>query len=279
VIKFLALVVSWTCLFALPAGATEQPASLDAGFRLLYGLDFAGAEREFVQWLREHPRDPLGPLSQAANVLFAELDRAGILQAQFFANDASFASRRTLAMAPDGGQRARFELALADSDRLAKRRLAINPEDRDALFASALADGLRADCAALIDGRQFAALRDTREAAGWARKLLAVDPGYADGYLATGMSEYIVGSLTAPTRLLLRIAGYGGDKRAGLREIRVTAERGRLLGPFARILLALAAVRDGDTVGARALLEGLAREFPSNPLFASERRRLDAATK
>jgi hypothetical protein len=279
VIRLLALAVSWTCLLPLPAGATERPASLDAGYRLMYGLDFAGAEREFVQWQREHPSDPLGPLSAAANVLFAELDRGGILQAQFFANDASFTSRRTLAMTPDGRQRARFESALADSDRLAKRRLAINSEDRDALFASAPADGLRADCAALIDGRQFAALRDTREAAGWARRLLAVDPDYADAYLATGLSEYIVGSLSAPTRLLLRIAGYGGDKRVGLREIRLTAERGRLLGPFARILLALAAVRDGDTAGARALLEGLSREFPSNPLFASERHRLDAAAK
>jgi hypothetical protein len=278
-IKWLALIVSSICLLALPAGAAERAASLEAGYRLMYDLDFAGAEREFAQWQQEHPADPLGPLSQAANVLFAEFERGGILQAQFFTNDAPFTSRRTPAMASDGRQRARFEATLAEAERLASARLAINPADGDALFAAAMANGLRADCAALLDGRQFAALRYTRQAAGWARKLLAVAPDYADAYLATGVSNYIVGSLPAPTRLLLRIAGYGGDKKAGMQQLGVAAERGRLLGPFARILLALAAQRDGDTARERALLEGLARDFPSNPLFIRERRRLDASTK
>jgi hypothetical protein len=121
----------------------------------------------------------------------------------------------------------------------------------------------------------MASLAYTRHAARLAHTLLDVAPDYADAYLATGISEFIVGSLAAPVRWILRIAGYAGDKAKGLQELRITAERGRFLGPFARILLAIGYLREHDRAQARELLIGLGRDFPSNPLFAREVRRLD----
>jgi hypothetical protein len=56
----------------------------------------------------------------------------------------------------------------------------------------------------------------------------------------------------------------------------LTAEHGRYLGPYARILLAIAYVREKDKPRARLLLASLRDEFPSNPLFAREIARLDA---
>jgi hypothetical protein len=53
--------------------------------------------------------------------------------------------------------------------------------------------------------------------------------------------------------------------------------RGRFLGPFARILLAIACLRTDETAHARDLLVALAHDFPSNGLFAREVRRLDGS--
>ena len=58
--------------------------------------------------------------------------------------------------------------------------------------------------------------------------------------------------------------------------MQLTADHGQYLGPFARILLAIAYVRDKDNARARGVLAALRDEFPRNPLFAREIARLDA---
>ena len=252
--------------------AAEVTSSLDYGYRLMYGLDFASAGRVFLGWRAEHPRDPLAPMSMAANLLFSELHRSGVLQAQFFVDDRSFTASRPSAPPPD--LRVRFDSAVAEAEAVARARLGENPRDPDALFALAMASGLRADFAALVEGRNVAALSYTREATRVARTLIEVAPDYADAYLATGISQFIVGSLIAPMRWALRLAGFEGDKHKGMQELRRTAAAGRFLGPFARILLAIACLREHDTIRARELLVGLERDFPSNPLFARELQRI-----
>jgi hypothetical protein len=57
--------------------------------------------------------------------------------------------------------------------------------------------------------------------------------------------------------------------------LQLTAERGHYLAPFARILLAIAYVREKNKPRARELLVSLRDEFPQNPLFAQEITRLD----
>jgi hypothetical protein len=252
--------------------ASDGAVSLERGYRLMYGLDFPSAGREFLQWRAEHPRDPLAPMSLAANLLFEELYRSGTLQAQFFVDDRSFTAPKP--GAPSPGLRARFAAAADDAEAVARTRLAADPRDRDALFALAMTFGLRADFAGLVEGRNMAALSYTHEASRVARTLIALAPDYADAYLATGISQFIVGSLVAPMRWILRVAGFEGDKNKGLQDLRLTAEGGRFLAPFARILLAIACLREHDTAQARELLAGLARDYPSNPLFAQELQRL-----
>jgi hypothetical protein len=259
---------------ARSGAASGRAATLEDGYRLMYGLDFASAGRVFLQWRAEHPSDPLAPMSLAANLLFSELNRSGVLQAQFFVDDKSFTASKPSAPAPD--VRARFDAAVAEAEAVARARLAEDPRDCDALFALAMASGLRADFASLVEGRNMAALSYTRDATRVARTLIEVAPDYADAYLATGISQFIVGSLVAPMRWALRLAGFEGDKRKGIQELWFTAEDGRFLGPFARILLAIACLRERDANGARELLAGLAHDFPTNPLFARELQRLTA---
>jgi hypothetical protein len=255
--------------------ASEGAVSLERGYQLMYGLDFASAEQVFAGWRSAHPRDPLAPMSQAANLLFSELYRSGILQSQLFVDDSLFSAAKTPVSAD---LRARFEAAVAETDVATRARLGEDAQDRDALFALAMAFGLRADFAALVEGRQMAALSYTRQATQVSRRLIDLAPDYADAHLANGLSQFIVGSLVAPMRWVLRIAGFKGDKRVGMQELQLTADGGRFLGPFARILLAIACLREHDTDRARGLLVGLDRDFPSNPLFARELQRMASKT-
>lgn len=247
--------------------------SLDYGFSLLYNLDFAKAHQVFATFEQEHPDDPLGPVCDAAGLLFSEFNRLGVLEAEFYADDHKFEARTKLT--PDAAVRDRFDAALEQAESRGRSRLGKNAKDRDALFALTLASGLRADYAALIEKRNLASLHYTKDATTWAEQLLAVDPECYDAHLATGVSQYIMGSMAAPVRWLLRLGGMSADKEKGISELQLTARSGRYLAPFARILLAIAYVRQKDKPRARELLIGLQNEFPQNLLFGQEITRLD----
>jgi hypothetical protein len=182
-------------------------------------------------------------------------------------------------VSPDPDVRKRFDAALDRAERLARARLAQDPKDHDGLFALTLSSGLKADYAALIEKRNLASLHYTKESTQWSTQLLAVHPDCYDAHIASGISKYIIGSMAAPVRWILRVGGVSGDKQAGIAELKLTAERGHYLAPFARILLAIAYVRDKNKAGARQILASLRDEYPNNPLFAREIARLDTGNK
>jgi hypothetical protein len=253
--------------------ASLPSASLDRGFLRLYDLDFSGAQKEFEAWERTNPENAMGPVSQAAGILFSEFNRLGVLEAQFYEDDSVFAARKKYVADP--AQRTRFEAQLDRAETLARARLSKDPRDLDALLAMTLVNGLRSDYSALIEKRNLASLHYTKEATAWSQQVLAVDPTCYDAHLASGVSRYIVGSMSAPVRWVLRMGGVSGDKQAGITELQTTADKGQLLAPFARILLAIAYVREKEVVQARQLLLSLQKDFPNNALFARELLRLD----
>lgn len=258
------------CLIARAEDGTRaaELSPLDRGFLGLYNLDFAGAKKDFGTWEKLHPDDPLGPVSVAAGFLFSEFHRLGILEAQFYENDQAFADRPKLN--PDPAMREQFETAIAGAESLSHTRLAKDPKDRNALFALTLSSGLQADYAALIEKRNLASLRFTKDASASAQELLAVCHDCYDALLATGFSKYIIGSMSAPVRWILRLGGLTADKQGGIADLLITAQHGHYLAPFARILLAIAYVREKNKSEALLLLTGLREEFPGNPLFARE---------
>jgi hypothetical protein len=246
--------------------------ALDRGFLGLYNLDFAGAQKDFSAWETQHPDDPVGPVSEAAGFLFSEFNRLGVLEGQFFENDDSFAAREKLS--PDPVVRGHFQTAVDRAQVLAHARLAKDAKDRDALFAMTLASGLQADYAALIDKKNMASLHFAKEASTWAQQLLAICNDCSDVLVATGFSKYIIGSMSAPVRWLLRVGGLPGDKQGGISDLQTTAQHGHYLAPFARVLLAIAYVRDKDKSRALELLMALRKQFPGNTLFPREIARL-----
>lgn len=243
-------------------------AKLDQAFHAMYDLEFATADAALEQFVAEEPNDPLGPAAQAASVLFSIFEQHKVLQAEFFESDDGYTKRQTLV--PHEAAQKRFESALDCSEKLSKQALTNNPSDENALFSLALVYGLRADYAALIQHRDFAAMRFSDTGNSWARKLLAVSPQFYDAYVATGLQKYLVSLKPAPVRWMLRLGNIKGTQDEGIHELELAAAKGRYLAPFARILLAGAHLRKQEPESALALLSGLQRQFPRNPLFAEE---------
>jgi hypothetical protein len=241
---------------------------IDRGFHQMYDLQFNAAHQTFGEWERDHPSDPLGPVSNAAAYLFAEFDRLNILHSEFFVEDSIF--HRRPKVKPDPAVRRAFDEELDRSGKLSDEILDRAPENGDALFAKILTLGLRADYEALIERRDLDALKVIKNSRATAEKLLMIHPNYYDAYLAIGVENYLFSLKPAPVRWLLQIGGAQTDRERGVEDLRLTAEKGRYLCPYARLLLAVAALRDKNVPRARDLLSSLSQEFPHNRLYAQE---------
>ena len=241
---------------------------LDAGFHLLYELKTAEARNQFESLQESHPEDPLGSAAEAAAYLFEECYRQGVLTSEFFLDDKRFLGK--IPLKPDADLRSAFFAADKKAQDLAQLQLKSNPDDPNALFAMALSVGMQADYASLIDKHQLDSLKMIGVADTYAKKLLVIAPDGADAYLGLGTANYIIGSLPGIKKFFLSFAGIHGDKKLGIQQLEIAADHGRYLRPFAKILLALAALREKKPEVARAQLSELAAEFPENPLFANE---------
>jgi hypothetical protein len=278
----IALVVGGVDVRAAPS-ASGQPSiealhvpELDAGFRLLYELKFEEARNQFEALQKSHPENPLGSASDAADYLFEECYRQGILTSAFFLDNKRFLGKIPLKPDPE------LRVAFFDEDKkaqdLAQQQLKSNPDDPNALFAMTLSVGMQADYASLIDKQQLDSLKKIREADMYAKKLLVIAPDAADAYLGLGTANYVIGSLPGIKKFFLGFAGIHGDKKVGIGQLEIAADRGRYLRPFAKILLAMAALREKKPEIASAQLTELTAEFPENPLYASELAKLKVSS-
>jgi hypothetical protein len=265
------LLLAATFLLTLPAHAVPET-GLDAGYRDLYNLDFPAAHAQFTAWLTQHPEDPLGAASDAAAYLFGEFDRLSIIDVQLFADQSRFDSRSKLT--PDPAVRKAFDERADQANRLADAALAKNSRDANALYAKAAICGMRSDYALMIDKRDIAALSLQKQSSALAKQVLAIDPKMYDAYLAPGVENYMLSLKWAPLRWMLSWTGAGTDRVEGIRLLKLTAAQGHYLAPFARMMLAVAAIRDNHPQDARDTLTALAKEYPRNSLYTRERDRI-----
>ncbi len=259
----LRLLISVTVLLgrAMAAGPT-----IADGYRAMYNLQFEEAHQIFDEWREHHPDDPFAHVSDSAAYLFSELDRLRILQAEFFLEDSGFDKD----VKPDPAVKAQFEKALEKGEQLADAALAKNATDKNALFAKTMAQGLRADYLGLIEKRYLPSVKAMKSGRAWAEKLLAIDPNFGDAYLAIGVENYVLSQKPLPIRWFLRAYGSETDSERGIRNVKLCIEHGRYMKPFARLLLAVAAIREKKFDQARGILHSLAAEFPHNPLYMEQ---------
>ena len=263
-----AVLGSTTLTFAAQDVTPAAPTPLDQGFHQMYDLQFDAAHKTFADYQHVHPEDPMGPVSNAAAYLFAEFDRLHVLESELFVNDDAFENRAKLV--PDPNARRLFDLEISRATSLADGVLAKDPRNVNALFAKVLVAGLVGDYTALIEKKDLKALSIVKEGRAQAENLLKIDPNCYDAYIAVGVENYLLSLKPAPVRWFLHMTGAQTDKQIGLEKLRLTASNGHYLKPYARMLLAVAALRDKQDVKARELLQDLSNQYPQNRLYAKE---------
>jgi tetratricopeptide (TPR) repeat protein len=256
----------------LTANATAAPATnpaFNAAFQRMYNFDFPAAQSIMDRYISTTPDDPFGYTVRGAAYLYAELDRMGILQSDFFMDDNKIAASKTK-LKPDPKVRDSFYAAVNKAQSLSQATLDKSPNDTSALFAMCLALGELSDYMALVEKRQVASLSFTKRAYREAKHLLSIDNSYIDAYLTTGFTEYLVGSLPIVVRWFVRFDDVQGDKAQGFRTLTTVAEKGFYLKALAKILLATGYIREKKPLEARKLLAELTQEYPENPLLKHE---------
>jgi hypothetical protein len=271
--RALAAAVLWAAIRGQPAcGEVPQASELEAGYDSIYNLQFVTAHQIFARYQQGHPDDPMGPVSDAAAYLFYEFDRLQILRSDFYTGNKNFLGRSKIA--PDPKVVTEFEAELAKARQLDEARLKNNPADHDALLARVLATALDADYKALIQKQYRQALTEIKQSQSESLELLKVCADCYDAHLATGFENYLLSQKPAPVRWLLRRTGAQTDKQVGINELTIVADKGHYLKPYAKVLLAIAALRDNKKQVARSYLVELSEEFPQNGLFRQELRKL-----
>jgi hypothetical protein len=250
------------------APAFQTVPDLMSGFNLLYQQKFTEARGSFSDWKSHNPEEPFAEVALAASYLFEELYRQGVLTSDFFLNEKRFL--HGIEGKPDPARMNNFREALARARILARQRQKTNAKDPEALFALTLASGMESDADAILEKKQLDGLKRMKEANEYAKQLLAKHPDAADAYVAQGIANYIIGSLNPGYRFALWFGGIHGDKKLGMEQVTKTAENGRYLRPFAKIMLALAARREKQNALAQKVLRELTEEFPTNDSFAAE---------
>jgi hypothetical protein len=248
--------------------AFREVPELKEGFRLLYVQKYPEAREKFSGWTSAHPDDPFGFVAKSASYLFEEFYRQGVMTSDFFLDDKKFL--RGIDGKPDPERLKNFDAELAHARSLANARLSKNKKDAAGLFALTLAAGMESNSDSILQKKHLEGLKRMKEANEHAKLLLAQRPDADDAWVAPGSADYIIGCLSGGVRMVLLFGGIHGDKKLGMELVGKTAEKGRYLEPFAKVLLALAARREKQDALAQKLLHELTEEFPDSPLFAAE---------
>jgi hypothetical protein len=263
-LRLCALLMITRALFAAP----DSP--VDDAVARLYEFDFPSVHRILDRYIAGHPDEPLPYAFRAAAYEFYEFDRMGILESEFLIDDNRIAEKKKQSIDPDPQIRTQFFNAVHEAEAHGLAALRANPDDRDALFTMCITGGLTTDYMALVEKHQFGSLTPAKRSNTFAQRLLKVDPKFYDAYLATGFSEYMIGSLPFFVKWFVHFDNVSGSKDRGKQNLEVVARQGHFLKPFAKILLGIISLREKHPQEAMRLLAELAHDFPENPLFRKE---------
>lgn len=265
---YLALFVisSLTCA-ASPTFQVEDPLK-NPGFVHFYNLEYDQALADFEQQAKLHPNDAAVYNDIAQTVLFKEMFRDGALESELVTGTNPFLRRPKMRISTQ--DKDQFNRSISRAIELSRARLAEDPKDIGALYASIVAHGLRANYLFLVEKAWLDALHEATEARKADDEILALKPNFVDAHLSAGMSEYIVGCLPVYMRILGKLRGFEGDKEDGIRQLEWVANSGTLDRYDAQVLLAAIYRREHRPQQAIVLLKQLVNTFPRNYLFRFE---------
>lgn len=259
---------------AAPHVVGASPDAIAQAIDAMYDLDFSGAHRVLDAHLKVDASDPLAHAARAASYVFAEFDRLRILDLDFFGSDDALTDKKRLL--PDPAMRARIFASTTEARRLAGLALKRNGADRRALFATVMAVGVETQYTGIIEKRYIRGGTLSKEAQTIAERMIALTPPIYDAYVTLGSIEYTVGNLNPVYRFFARMRGLRSDKAEAATHLRIVIAKGQYYRPYAKILLSVLYLREGQITQARLLLDELRAQFPNNTLFPREIARLDS---
>ncbi len=180
-------------LFSASALGAAEP-TIEAALQRMYDFDFPASHEILDRYIAAHPQDPLPYAFRASAYLFYELDRLGILESEFLVDDNKIAEKKKK-LDPDPENRAKFVRAVNDAESRVDAALKADPNDRQALFAMCIAQGVTTDYMAFVEKRQISSLSVAKRSNSYAQRLLKLDSKFYDAYLTAGITEYMLGSL------------------------------------------------------------------------------------
>lgn len=259
---------AWTASLAPP-----EP-NLQAALHLMYDSKFEASRQSLSSYSTNHPENPLAYALLAGTYLFSELDRIGAMKRDFLTDDRNIS--RAKAAPPDPAIRIKLNAAIDAARSRAAAILKANPEDANALLALCIASGIERDYLAMVEHRLRESYEYIKESQQYATQLLRVDPSAHDAYLTKGFTEYLIASLPFYLRWFMRIDDISVSKAQGLQDLRIAADSGQYMKPFAQLLLAMFYLRERQEPETEKLLASLALEYPDNPTFRLELAQLEA---
>lgn len=246
-----------------PAGSGRDTEDRDIsrhGVDMLMDGDTEGAIKVFRQIQQNDPQSPLGYLLEAQAIWW-----------KIYYTTADL-------LDPDVFDVAKQDISPLDSHfsdllKVAITRSEVRIQAQDDVARSSLYEGMAYALAARLTGlrgRDLATVRAGKKMRNCLMLALKLDSHLADAELGLGNYNYFIDTLP-PAIKLLRVIGNvpGGDKDLGLRQIQHASENGDLTRSEARFYLAKNYAADGEKQYQKslALFQGLARDYPHNPLW------------
>lgn len=263
------LFITLAGVFASVATAFDVPPPLNpqlqTAYDQIYDLNFSNARQTLTEFHQAHPDDPMGPLSDAAAYMFEQFHRLSVLKADFLSPGGKIFGTNHTPADPHIAQA--FDSELDGTKQSAAAALRKSPDDVNALLAGVLAITLRADYNALVRQHGWQALTEIKQGTARSHHLLSICSTCYDADLASGVENYILGQQSGFARLILHFNGAQTDEEKGLRELRIVADKGAYFKTYAKVLLAIAAIRAHDNDRARKLIAPLVAQYPHNDFF------------
>jgi tetratricopeptide (TPR) repeat protein len=252
------------------AGLAAQPMDplVREGFDHFYNVEYPEAIASFRKAVQAAPSDPNRHNHLAQAVLFGMMFRVGALESEMVTGGNPFLRRPK--MEPTAEEEKLFREAIAACLDLTAERLQKNPDDAGAMYARGVALGLRGTYGFLVRKAWLDALRDVTAGRKLHNRVSQLKPEWIDARMMQGVHDYIVGSLPFGYRLLGFLAGFHGDREAGIRTLRLVAEKGEYAKVDAEILLGVVYRRERRPREVIPILESLLERFPRNFLVLFE---------
>src|SRR5262245_39917714 len=233
------------------------------GFDALYNLDYDTARERFKRMVEIAPDHPAGYVCLANNLWLETLNQGRRLSASLYSSG-SFYEQDKDSDAVDPKRDKDFNAYIKKAIEVSTARLQKNSKDPEALYYQGGAYGLRAGYGASVARSFTRAIGDANDSVVIQKKVIKIDPEYADAYLTVGFYQYVIDSLPFGWRLLARVAGLKGSKQKGIEQLEMVVQKGKFAADDARVVLMGVYTREGKLDRATQLVAELAEKYPRN---------------